>query len=819
MSGLKLFYSYSHLDADYRTDLEKWLSVLKNDGLVSEWYDGKLIGGDKIDHETRRHLREADVVLLLLSQNFLASKPCVAEMNYAFDSLSKKRIIPIILKTCTWMDTECREVLAFPKDGVPVDEWTPKEKAWLSIYEGIKTAVQHLSQDFDVRRNYEDELQSVEFVSQRKHRVLLDDTYVYPFLTRQKGDFNGDIVENDFFQDPKNKHIIVRGAELSGKTSLLRKLFLQSVRANPSILLDGEYIHKTKDFGGMIRQEFATQIAGDFDLWLQLRNKTAFVDNYNHRISSDFIKYLKDNFSRVILCLDDEEYLVYFKDDVALAEFAVVAIKPFPRAKQEELIRKWMSLSDVQTAANEIDDIDIDKLEEKINEVISSSMIVPRYPFYILSILQTLEAFMPKDYRVTAYGHCYQALVTARLLKKNIKSDDLDTCFNYLEYLAYDIYSKLDSGELYRISDYESFKKEYRSNFYIGESVLSRLENSDCPILSEVNQTLRFEYPYIYYFFLGKYLAEKGEKSQIDKLFEGLHSKVNSYAIIFMVHHTQNRELLDTILLHCMCSFDSVSPAQLTTEETKFMTALITSLPRSIISNRSVEENRVEVRRSQDEQETTASQNDEPPVELAELYRGLKILDILGQILKNRAGSFPKPEVVEILNQLEDLGLRILSLLLRDLRNPDFKKWLMARLDEEERALAENSRREMEFEKKVQFVENAIQLFGYVVTVSMISKISYAVNSDKLLEAIRELSETKSIPSYALIGFLVSMQQNSLDVKWLEEIQNRFEKEKNHWALRTLSYYVQNHLNTHKVKFETRQKAYGILGLKYRPNK
>ncbi len=817
MSGLKLFYSYSHLDAGYRTNLEKWLAVLRNDGLISEWYDGKMIGGDNINQETRRHLREADVVLLLLSQNFLSSKACVTEMKYAFDFTSKKRIVPIILTTCTWKDTECAAVLAFPKDGVPVDRWTSKDDAWLSVYQGVKRVVEHLLQDFDLRKNYEEQLQSIEFVSQRKHKIRLDDIFVFPFLTKQGKDFNGDIVDNDFFENSKNKLITFRGPEMSGKTTLLRKLFVQSIGRNPSVLLDGDYIHKTKDFVGLIRHEFESQITGDFDAWFQLKNKIAFVDNFNHQISSEFIKFLKDNFLQVLLCIDDEEYLVYFKDDVSLADFTVITIKPLSRAKQEDLIRKWMRLTDSTTEAREIDDNEIDRLEEKINGVISSSMIVPRYPFYILSILQTLEAFMPSDQRVTAYGHCYQALVTARLLKKNISPDDLDSCFNYLEYLAYDIYTKSDSADSYLLRDYQDFKQGYRSKFYIKESVLTRLENSEFPIFNALADAVRFEYAYIYYFFLGKYLADKGEKSEVDRLFEDLHSKVNSYAIIFMVHHTQSRELLDTILLHCMCSFDSVGPAKLTTEETRFMTGLIASLPRSIISGRTIEENRKDVRRSQDQSEA-AQQDGDSPVELGELYRALKILDILGQILKNRGGSFPKAQVLEMLSQLEDLGLRILSVLLKDLMNPDFKKWLIARLDQEERALAENSKRAMDFEKKLRFVESAIQLFGYIVTVSMISKISYSVNSDKLTEAIRELSDSEDAPSYILVAFLVSMQQNNIDVNWLEEIKRRFERENNHWALRTLSYYVQNHLNTHKVKFEIRQKAYSILDLKYRPN-
>ena len=55
-----------------------------------------------------------------------------------------------------------------------------------------------------------------------------------------------------------------------------------------------------------------------------------------------------------------------------------------------------------------------------------------------------------------------------------------------------------------------------------------------------------------------------------------------------------------------MCSFDKVSPATLDATETKFMAELMLKLPKSIISNKSVSENRKDQREAPQDQDDFA---------------------------------------------------------------------------------------------------------------------------------------------------------------------------------------------------------------------
>ena len=134
----------------------------------------------------------------------------------------------------------------------------------------------------------------------------------------------------------------------------------------------------------------------------------------------------------MIVTTSHDNYRAYFKDDIHLAEFSVVRIASLTHAKQEQLIKKWLRIRN-NNEAKEDNHAQIDSLERNINEIVLKGKILPRYPFFILSILQTHEIFMPSHMEMTAYGHCYYVLILAHLIKSGVdKSDEsINPCLNF----------------------------------------------------------------------------------------------------------------------------------------------------------------------------------------------------------------------------------------------------------------------------------------------------------------------------------------------------------------------------------------------------
>jgi hypothetical protein len=109
-----VFFAYSHNDETYRNELEKHLSVLKRQGFIETWHDRRIVAGDGLENEIDQNLVDSNLVLLLISPDFLASDYCYSkEMKKALKMRSEgvAWVIPIILEHCDWKNTPLKELL------------------------------------------------------------------------------------------------------------------------------------------------------------------------------------------------------------------------------------------------------------------------------------------------------------------------------------------------------------------------------------------------------------------------------------------------------------------------------------------------------------------------------------------------------------------------------------------------------------------------------------------------------------------------------------------------------------------------------------
>lgn len=138
-----VFFSYSHKDEALRNQLETHLATLKRQGVISTWHDRRLVAGDNVDDGIAKELNEADIILLLVSPDFLASDYCYGvEVAQALDrnAAGEARVIPVILRPCDWHTAPFGKLLAAPIDGRPVTKWPDPDDAFLDITKAIRAA-------------------------------------------------------------------------------------------------------------------------------------------------------------------------------------------------------------------------------------------------------------------------------------------------------------------------------------------------------------------------------------------------------------------------------------------------------------------------------------------------------------------------------------------------------------------------------------------------------------------------------------------------------------------------------------------------------
>jgi Thermolysin metallopeptidase, alpha-helical domain/Thermolysin metallopeptidase, catalytic domain/TIR domain len=139
--ALSIFYSYAHEDEKYTQKLIKHLSILRQNGMIKEWYDRDIVAGGDWEKEIDVNLQKADVIILLISAEFINSKYCWSvEMQAALkkDKKGTACVIPIIVKPVLWRFPPLSKFEALPKDAKPVVTWHPADNAWLNIAEYIK---------------------------------------------------------------------------------------------------------------------------------------------------------------------------------------------------------------------------------------------------------------------------------------------------------------------------------------------------------------------------------------------------------------------------------------------------------------------------------------------------------------------------------------------------------------------------------------------------------------------------------------------------------------------------------------------------------
>jgi len=143
-----VFFSYSHDDELYRDQLEKHLAAMRHQGLIESWHDRRILPGADLDQQIDHHLGEAEIILLLVSSSFLASRYCYGiEMAHALERhrAGTAKVIPVIVRPCDWQSTPIGGLLAVPTDGKAVSTWTNFDEAYLDITRQLRRLVQDMT--------------------------------------------------------------------------------------------------------------------------------------------------------------------------------------------------------------------------------------------------------------------------------------------------------------------------------------------------------------------------------------------------------------------------------------------------------------------------------------------------------------------------------------------------------------------------------------------------------------------------------------------------------------------------------------------------
>lgn len=135
------FISYSHVDEPHRAELDKHLSLLKRQGHITTWSDHRIAPGGDLEEHISAALEEADLILLLISSDFIHSEYCYGiEMTRALERHAAREavVVPIILRPCDWQSSPFGRLKALPSEGTAVTKWPSLDDAFLDIVQKLR---------------------------------------------------------------------------------------------------------------------------------------------------------------------------------------------------------------------------------------------------------------------------------------------------------------------------------------------------------------------------------------------------------------------------------------------------------------------------------------------------------------------------------------------------------------------------------------------------------------------------------------------------------------------------------------------------------
>jgi len=145
--SVDVFLGYAMEDRELSLEVKKRLAWLEREGFIRTWHEYTISAGMERKHEILRYLGMAQIILLFISADFIASNFCYdVELTQAMErhERGEVRVIPIILRSVYWQETPLGKLQALPRDHKPVKSCRDRDKVLTEIEEDIRIIIKSI---------------------------------------------------------------------------------------------------------------------------------------------------------------------------------------------------------------------------------------------------------------------------------------------------------------------------------------------------------------------------------------------------------------------------------------------------------------------------------------------------------------------------------------------------------------------------------------------------------------------------------------------------------------------------------------------------
>lgn len=698
-----------------------------------------------------------------------------------------------------------------------------------------------VSNNFEVNKSFHTFLQNlgIDYIHPTTHKLILDDVYVYPNVRDLSEDKEQTkkTSSNRLLNNNHNKIILI-GDEFCGKTTLLKKYFLDSIKKEKLVLfLDGNIIKKsskniTKILSDAIELQYSNRKTSEFMTYNAER--ILLIDDF-HDIKGDveslrkLLSSLEQYFDKIIITLSDSCKFAgtdIIETSPFSSDYKQYQILKFGFRLRYELANRWNMLKSNCSEERSLLIHANDTSTKMINTIIGKNYI-PSTPFFLLTMLQSIDNEQSTDLKTSSYGYYYQFLIISSLGNASVRKEQLDEIFNYITELSFHFYSnQIQEDNRSNLWDFNTkFCTEYgikinfdeRFNLLVKAKIIESIDS----------EYYRFKYHYIYYFFIAKYLSDHLSDSvvvnEIKKLASSLHRKQSMNVLMFLTHHSKDQFILELIANQAKLLFNKYEPATIDLDA-DFINNIIDNLPdvtfkqkdrlefrRDVEDKKDINNDEVSVDEIDDNQQSSKKEVYNDMDLNLEFNLTIKSLELLGQLSRNYYGSLKIAQKEFLLDEAINAPLRSLNFLLSSARDEPEKT-----IDALEQKINEIlSAKKHSTSTDVRYIARTV-LFRmlFTITYSIVSKIASSIGSSHLQPVIDKVCDGKSSDAGKLIK-LASMLEVGHNISSEELRKLNSTLSKNSLSSLLVKAFVVNYLYMFERPDKEVQKICAAVNIKY----
>ena len=658
-------------------------------------------------------------------------------------------------------------------------------------------------------------------------KMTLDEIFIFPDLERLNTKHIK--VDEDFtdsttiLDDKQYRLVMLEGDNQSGKTSLLNMFYLRFVdRYMYPILIKGKHIVNDK-LDKIIEDAFTEQYDSDEKEKYNQYNKDCkilLVDNFDECMLNDttkknIIDRLIERFHKVILTTKENENVTSSYYLMEKKETLLARIKPLGHLKRNELVKKFYSTYNVNVSTLQQQTL-LEQVKAGFDMVENflGKEYMPSYPIYILSILLSNTKIQGNSLEQTSYGYCYEALITCALMTCMEDKTKIDQYYNVLMNLAYFFYTKKSNA--ISEAEFAKFYKEYQET-YIAQGYKDTKNNLvKCNLLKCTDDYYyKFSYNYIYYFLVAKYMASNIHSDEgvndILELCINIHNEQKANILIFIAHHIKNPQFIEATQLALTSALELQEPVTLKRDD-KYYTLLnefCESLKKEIVAPEEKidpEKERENMLKKLDEREKLIPKDkinpNNLPIEIQNMNKSLRSIEVVGQIVKNRQGSLPKTDIKEMVMHMYETAFRTIG--------------YFGTIVEADRAqmiedIIKNKKEGVSNDEIKKKLDTFFEITSLNFCLFVFSKIINSVGTKELRTTFTQIAEEIGTPAAKLVSFSIISCFSKIAI---HELKNLIEELKdNPVAMSIIRARVRSYLYNNHVSFSDRQKIIQTVNL------